>query len=114
MTANDVPMSSEIVLDEALPGVSAERVQVRRIRMAPNVTPGAHVHNGPVFGSIVEGSVVFQVEGRQQMVLGPGDVFFEPANDRISHFDSLDGGATFLAYFPLEPDQQPEIEIVGD
>lgn len=80
--------------------------------MAPNIGAGAHVHNGPVFGSIVEGAVLFQVEDRPQAVLSPGDVFFEPADERINHFDSLDGGATFLAYFPLEPEQQPEIEIV--
>jgi hypothetical protein len=37
-------------------------VEARRIRMGPGVAPGAHVHNGPVVGNIVEGSVVFQVE----------------------------------------------------
>jgi len=67
------------------------------------------VHNGPVLGSILERSVLFQVEGRDEAVLRPGDVFFEPAGVPIAHFDALGDDLTFLAYFLLSPGQQPEI-----
>jgi quercetin dioxygenase-like cupin family protein len=38
------------------------RVQGRRIRIIPGHAAGLHVHNGPVVGSIVDGSAVYQVE----------------------------------------------------
>jgi hypothetical protein len=45
--------------------------------------------------------VLFQVEGRDEAVLRPGDVFFEPAGVPIAHFDALGDDLTFLAYFML-------------
>jgi quercetin dioxygenase-like cupin family protein len=112
MEFDELPMTREVVLDAALLGLTVERVEVRRIRMAPHLAPGAHVHNGPVLGNVVEGSVLFQVEDGPRLVLGPGDVFFEPANVRISHFDALEDGATFLGYFPLAPGQEPDITML--
>jgi len=98
MDINDLPVTREVVLDVALDGLRVDRVEVRRIVMAPNLGPGAHVHNGPVLGSIVEGSVLFQVRGEAQVVLRPGDVFCEPANVRIEHFDALVDGVTFIGF----------------
>lgn len=71
--------------------------------MVANLAPGAHVHNGPVLGHIVEGSVLFQVADEPSVVLRAGDVFFEPAGTRITHFDALDEAVEFLAYFRCEP-----------
>jgi len=104
------PVTREMVLDARLPNaVSTERVEVRRIRILAGQAAGRHVHNGPVLGSVLEGSVLFQVEGRDEAVLRPGDVFFEPAGVPIAHFDALGEDLTFLAYFLLSPGQQPEI-----
>jgi quercetin dioxygenase-like cupin family protein len=64
-----------------------------------------------VVGSIVEGSVVFQVDGQPESVLRPGDVFFEPGHARIARFDAGEDGVTFLAYFPLGPGQEAEISF---
>jgi quercetin dioxygenase-like cupin family protein len=114
MGIEDLPVTREVVLDVALLGLPVDRVEVRRIRMAPNVAPGAHVHNGPVLGNVLEGSVLFQVEDGEQVVLRPGDVFFEPAETRISHFDALDEGAVFLGYFPLRSGQQAELTILDE
>jgi quercetin dioxygenase-like cupin family protein len=58
------PLTRETVLHARLPQTTwTDRVEVRRIRMLPGHAAGLHVHNGPVVGSIVEGSVVYQVEG---------------------------------------------------
>jgi len=45
---------------------------------------------------------------------GPGDVFFEPEDARITRFDAQDAGVTFLAYFLLGPGQEAEISFPGD
>ena len=104
------PITRTVVSDIRLPAVKAtDRVQVRQIRILPSQPAGLHVHNGPVFGSIVAGSVVYQIEGQPASVLRPGDVFYEPEGERIARFDAQDDGVTFLAYFLLSPGQEPEL-----
>jgi quercetin dioxygenase-like cupin family protein len=66
-----------------------------------------------LFGSIVAGSVVYQVDGQPASVLRPGDVFYEPAGKRIARFDAQEDGVTFLAYFLLSPGQEPELTMLG-
>ena len=100
------------LLDQALPDVTTSAVQIRRITLQPGVAGGAHRHNGPVFGSIEAGSVVFQVDGGAERVLRPRDVFYEPANVVIDRFDALDEGVTFLGYFLSSPGEQPELTPV--
>jgi quercetin dioxygenase-like cupin family protein len=96
------------------PAKQTDRVQIRQIRIAPGHAAGLHVHNGPVVGSIVDGSVAFQVDGEPESVLRPGDVFFEPSGARIARFDALDEGVNFLAYFLLGAEQEPEISFPDD
>jgi quercetin dioxygenase-like cupin family protein len=69
--------------------------------MAPDVAAGAHVHNGPVFGHILTGSVTFQVKDGPPTILRAGDVFYEPGAVRITRFDAGSSGVEFLGYFPL-------------
>jgi quercetin dioxygenase-like cupin family protein len=108
----DQATTRDVVLDARLPEVvPAYRVEVRRIRILAGHAPGLHVHNGPVFGSIVQGSLVFQVEGEPRAILRPGDVFYEPEAARITHFDALDENVTFLAFFLLRTGQEPDIAL---
>lgn len=76
-------------------------VEVRHITLGADVPTGVHMHNGPVFGVIQSGSVSFQVADGETQILRAGDVFYEPANTRISKFDATGDGAEFLAWFPL-------------
>jgi quercetin dioxygenase-like cupin family protein len=108
------PITREIVLDVTLPvPVTTARVEVREIRMAPGTAAGLHVHNGHVFGSVVAGSVVYQIDGREAVTLRPGEVFHEPQGARVARFDAGDEGVTFLAYYLLGDGEQAEIEFLG-
>ena len=102
-------MSRELVFDVAATK-NVTRVQTRRIGMPAGLAAGLHVHNCPVAGSIVAGSVAFQVEGEPETVLRPGDAFFEPEGVRIARFDALDEDVVFLAHYLLA-DQEPGIEF---
>lgn len=96
------PVSRLVVMDQKLPEpLATRRVEIRRITIAPGHAAGLHIHNGPVFGSIEAGSVVYQIEGEPESVLEPGDVFYEPEGVRIARFDAREDGVTFLAYFLL-------------
>lgn len=80
--------------------------------MAPGVAPGAHTHNGPVFGSIESGAVEFQVEDGPELTLRAGDTFYEPAGTVISRFDATDEGVVFLGYFLLAEGQASELRVI--
>ena len=104
------PLTRETVMEARLSRTAwTDRVQVRRIQMLPGHAAGLHVHNGPVVGSVVEGSVVYQVEGEPESVLRAGDVFYEPEGARIARFDAGEEGVTFLAYYLLRAGQEPAI-----
>jgi quercetin dioxygenase-like cupin family protein len=110
--AGGEPITREVLLDAQLGQTKAtDRVEVRRIRIVPGHAGGLHVHNGPVFGSILDGSAIFQIDGEPESVLSPGDVFFEPEGVRIARFDAGDDGVTFLAYFLLGAGQEPELSF---
>jgi quercetin dioxygenase-like cupin family protein len=97
-----------LLLDQQLPVPRViGHVEVRRITIPPHGSPGLHVHNGPVFGSIESGSAVYRIEGEPEAVLTPGDIFHEPESTRIARFDAQDDGVTFLAYFPAGPGETP-------
>jgi quercetin dioxygenase-like cupin family protein len=116
MNPAESQLSRIVVLDQNLPEpLPVQRVEVRRITITPNSAVGAHVHNGPVFGNIEAGSAIYQqAAGAEEQVLRPGDVFYEPASERISRFDSLDEGVTFLAYFPLTAGQDATLDLIDD
>jgi uncharacterized protein (DUF302 family)/quercetin dioxygenase-like cupin family protein len=102
--ASAEPVRRVVVLDQDLPEPrTVGHVEVRRITMAPDVAAGPHVHNGPVFGHILTGSVTFQVGDEPPVVLRAGDVFHEPEAVRITRFDATADGVEFLGYFPLGP-----------
>jgi quercetin dioxygenase-like cupin family protein len=110
----DQPITRVVLLDARLRQVKdTDRVEIREIRILPGHAAGPHVHNGPVVGSILEGSVVYQVEGQPASVLRAGDVFFEPEGEHIARFDAGDDGVTFLAYFLLSRGQDPQIAVPG-
>lgn len=110
MYGMEPPLSRVIVMDQELPEpLLTQRVEIRRITIAPGYAAGLHVHNGPVFGSIETGSAVYQIEGEPETVLRPGDVFYEPESVRIARFDAREDGVTFLGYFLLAEGVNAEI-----
>src|SRR5262245_40167741 len=110
MTDADAPITRKTLLDVRLAEVkNTHRIEVRRIQIKPGHAAGAHLHNGPVIGSIEAGSVWFQVDGEPESLLRSGDVFFEPEATRIVRFDAGKDGVTFLGYFLLDVGQEPEL-----
>ncbi|MFC0437352.1 hypothetical protein [Kutzneria buriramensis] len=105
-------MTRTVLADITLPQVRpVERIETRRIRIPAGVAAGPHIHNCPVVGSIVEGSVAYQVEGEPVVVLTPGDVFYEAEGARITRFDALDDDVMFIGHFLLAAGQEPEIDV---
>jgi quercetin dioxygenase-like cupin family protein len=58
----------------------------------PPGDPGTppHRHSGPVFGYVLDGALVFELEGSAPRVLQAGEPFWEPGGDVI-HYQAANG-----------------------
>jgi quercetin dioxygenase-like cupin family protein len=56
------------------------------IELAPG-SPGTppHRHSGPVFGYLLEGELVFELEGEPERIITAGEAFWEPGGDVIHY-----------------------------
>lgn len=50
-----------------------------------------HRHSGPVYGYVVSGEMLFELEGDAPRVLRVGETFWEPGGDRI-HYQAANPG----------------------
>ena len=46
-----------------------------------------HRHTGPAFGYVVEGEMIFELEGAPERVVAAGETFWEPGGDVIHYQD---------------------------
>jgi len=82
--------------------------------MAGGQTAPKHVHPCPVVGIIKSGEAVFQIEGKESVVLHEGDAFYEPKNVNILHFDnaSKEKPLVFTAIY-LKKGQEENIRFLN-
>ena len=53
---------------------------------SPGLPP--HRHSGPAFGYVVEGELLFELEGEPERVVRAGETFWEPGGDVIHYQDA--------------------------
>jgi quercetin dioxygenase-like cupin family protein len=54
---------------------------------AGSVGSPPHRHSGPAFGYVVEGEMIFELEGEPERVVRAGETFWEPGGDAIHYQD---------------------------
>lgn len=85
----------------------------------PPGDPGAPPHrhpSGPAFGYVLDGEMVFELEGEPPRVLVAGDAFWEPGGDVIHYRDGnhrTDIPVRFLVTMFCVP-EQPMLVLVDD
>ncbi len=89
MTKNEI--IRKVLLTQPIPTKNVRTVDLREITLNPGQIAGLHKHPCPVFGVILEGEALFQVEGKKEQNLRAGDAFYEPENSPIIHFDNASG-----------------------
>lgn len=107
------------VLDEhdlaELPPVGHLMTAVIEIPPGRAGTP-PHRHSGPVYGYLVEGEMVFELEGDPTRVLRAGEAFWEPGGDRI-HYRAdnnlADAWTRFVVVMACRPGE-PMLTLVDD
>ncbi|MCZ7456650.1 cupin domain-containing protein [Streptomyces sp. WMMC940] len=78
------------VVQEAKPPSVPEGAHVMTLQVEfPPGDPGTppHRHFGPAFGYVVEGEMVFELEGEPERVVRAGEAFWEPGGDVIHYQD---------------------------
>ena len=88
-------------------------IVVERIVIPKGGEAGYHLHPCPVFGYVVSGNLLFQIDGQASQYMKAGDVFYEPKNQLIAHFDnaSATNELILIAYYLLT-DNEKKIELL--
>jgi len=100
-------------LQPALMNQKVKTVEIQEITLSPGQIAPKHLHPCPVVGYIKSGSVYFQIEGQDAVILKEGESFYEPKNTNILHFDnaSKDKPLTFIAFY-LKENKEANIKII--
>jgi len=102
---------------ELLNAVIGERtissVKVVEIEFSAGQKAPYHKHPCPVVGTIIAGTCLVQVEGKEPQILKAGDAFYEPADTPIVHFDNYSETEPmrFVAYY-LSHEEKELTEIL--
>ena len=91
------------LMAQPLPGFSGPEKEgsVSIVEFPPGTSSAAHRHNAHVFVYVLEGSLVMQVKGGQQVTLKAGDTFYENPDDIhvVSKNVSATAPAKILTFF---------------
>ena len=69
------------VLTQELPDIPGKEVLMITVEYPPGGADPVHRHNANGFIYVLEGSIVMQVKGGKEVVLTPGQTFYEGPND---------------------------------
>jgi quercetin dioxygenase-like cupin family protein len=87
-------------------------VHAIRVDYSPaGFTSGTHRHPAGAYVYVIDGSVIFQLDDREPVVLKAGDSFYEPpgALHAVSRNASDQRPASLIAFFVLGEGEQPTL-----
>jgi quercetin dioxygenase-like cupin family protein len=91
------------LMAQPLPGFSGPEKEgsVAIVEFPPGTSSAAHRHNAHVFVYVLEGSLVMQVKGGQEVTLKAGETFYEKPDDIhvVSKNASTTAPAKILTFF---------------
>ncbi len=89
------------LLTESLTGIPNKEAMMLTVEYAPGASDPIHRHNAHVFVYVLEGAVIMQVRGGEEVRLTPGQTFHEAPGDVhvVGKNASATEPAKFLAFF---------------
>jgi quercetin dioxygenase-like cupin family protein len=106
-------------LQEARPPFFPDGAEVMTVLVEfPPGDPGTppHRHTGPCFGYMLEGEMLFELEGEPERVIRAGEAFWEPGGDVIHYQDGnnrKDTRSRFVVTMMCVPGK-PMVNLVDD
>jgi quercetin dioxygenase-like cupin family protein len=107
--SNSSPMT--MLLSQQPPFVPERAEAMTVLIELPPGTPGTppHRHSGPVFGYMLEGEMIFELEGEPERIIRAGEAFWEPGGDVI-HYQAAnnlsDRWSRFVVVMMCAPGQE--------
>ena len=112
MTTSDGTKSPLTVIQSVTPPFIPQNADVMTVIIEwPAGSPGAPPHRhpgGPAFGYVLEGEMLFELEGEAPRVMKAGEAFWEPGGDVIHYSDAnnrTDGPLRFVVNMLCVPGQ---------
>ncbi|WP_382304447.1 cupin domain-containing protein [Herbiconiux sp. UC225_62] len=108
---NDTPPTYEMLDHVTAPfDLGRPAVMTVTIHLEPGASgSGPHRHSGPVFGYLIEGELIFELEGEPERVIRAGEAFWEPGGELV-HWQAannlVDGPTTFVAVMVCTPGEE--------
>jgi len=89
------------LMTKDLTGIAGKEATMLTVEYPPGGSSAEHRHNAHTFVYVLEGSVVMQVKGGNEVTLGPGQTFYESPEDihAVSRNASTTKPARFLVFF---------------
>jgi quercetin dioxygenase-like cupin family protein len=83
MTGTAVAQEAKVasLMSKDLPDIPGKEALMITVEHAPGESSAIHRHNAHAFVYVLEGSVVMQVKGGQEVTLTPGQTFYEGPGD---------------------------------
>jgi len=121
MTTSDGTKSPITVIHSVTPPFIPQNADVMTVVIEwPAGSPGAPPHRhpgGPAFGYVLEGEMLFELEGEAPRVIKAGDAFWEPGGDVIHYSDAnnrTDGPLRFVVNMLCVPGQPMLVYVEPD
>jgi quercetin dioxygenase-like cupin family protein len=97
------------LMSTALDGLPGKEGMMLTVEYAPGASTEAHRHDAHTFVYVLEGSIVMQVKGGEEVTLIPGQTFYETPSDihSVSRNASATDTAKFLVFFVKEQGAAP-------
>ena len=121
MTTSDGTTSPITVIQSVTPPFIPQNADVMTVIIEwPAGSPGAAPHRhpgGPAFGYVLEGEMLFELEGEAPRVIKAGEAFWEPGGDVIHYSDAnnrTDGPLRFVVNMLCVPGQPMLVYVEPD
>ncbi|MEE6163383.1 MULTISPECIES: cupin domain-containing protein [unclassified Mycolicibacterium] len=76
----------DVLLHRNTPIAADSGVMVATVTVPPgDPGSGPHRHSGPVFGYVLQGEILFELEGEQPYAIKAGEAFWEPGFDVVHY-----------------------------
>ena len=107
-----LPLKHVVVHQIDLAGLEGKQGALVAVEYAPGASDQKHYHSGHLFTYIVEGSVIWEVEGQAPITLNAGDAFYDRPKQVHNHRNaSTTAPAKFVAFFVEEKGQPRSVPV---
>ncbi len=102
-----LPLKHTVAHSMDLSGLNGKQGAVVAVEYAPGASDKKHYHSGHLFTYVIEGSVIWEVDGKAPVTLNAGDTFYDQPKQVHNHRNaSTTEPAKFVAFF-VEDKRQP-------